>query len=273
MDYINSVKVRLTYKEINEGQYLLLTPKRRALTKVLSILWAVYLIILPLILPASATTYMDVQTTMTETINSNMTVEKITETDTDTTDSEITIESDTDTTIESNTDTSTDTQVDSEENLTSEDETTYDETYDDTNYIEPIETPTPTYKENAEGYRYQPTETELYYFYKIVQCEIGGGTYESKLRVCQVILNRIESSRFPNNMYDVIFAPDQFTPALNGAIYDATPSEDVIEACNDSLLASTPDYTDGALFFMLGVYDFTWATYKFTDESGHSFYE
>lgn len=269
MDYINSVKVRLTYKEINEGQFLLLKTKGRVLSRVLSILWIIYLIIFPLILPVSASTYMDTETMVTETFNSNIKVEKIISTD-NMTDSEIISETDLDTTLDTeiDTNTTTDTQTDSDTEIEH-----YEETYDNTNYNEEIEITTPIYNENSEEYRYQPTETELYYFYRIVQCEIGGGTYESKLRVCQVILNRIESDRFPNNMYDVIFAPGQFTPADNGYIYNATPSDDVIKACNDSLLTSTPDYTDGALFFMVGVYDFTWATYKFTDESGHSFYE
>lgn len=131
-----------------------------------------------------------------------------------------------------------------------------------------------------ETYRYLASEEELYWFYKIVDCEVSDGwgydrqsIYESKLRVAQVILNRVESSKFPNNIIDNIFAENQFSPVDAGALYDRVPSELTIQACNDALLSYTPDYTYGALYFMSGgVYYLSWATYLFTDDVGHSFF-
>ena len=43
-------------------------------------------------------------------------------------------------------------------------------------------------------------------------------------------MNRVESPLFPNTIYDVIFAPNQFTPAQNGTIHREPNAESVIAA-------------------------------------------
>ena len=56
---------------------------------------------------------------------------------------------------------------------------------------------------------------------------------KGKLAVGSVVLNRVDSDTFPDNIYDVIFDTKygvQFTPTANGRIYrDPTP-ESVIAA-------------------------------------------
>ncbi|HJC41086.1 MAG TPA: cell wall hydrolase, partial [Candidatus Intestinimonas pullistercoris] len=60
--------------------------------------------------------------------------------------------------------------------------------------------------------------------------ESGNQPLDGKLAVGTVIMNRVESPLFPNTIYDVIFAPNQFTPAQNGTIHREPNAESVIAA-------------------------------------------
>ena len=53
---------------------------------------------------------------------------------------------------------------------------------------------------------------------------------DGKLAVGTVIMNRVDSPRFPNTIYEVVCAPNQFTPVQNGAIYREPNAESVIAA-------------------------------------------
>ena len=50
----------------------------------------------------------------------------------------------------------------------------------------------------------------------IIQCEAGGESYEGKLAVGSVVLNRVSSSHFPNSIAGVIYQSGQFTPVASG---------------------------------------------------------
>ena len=58
----------------------------------------------------------------------------------------------------------------------------------------------------------------LYWLSRIISAESGNQSLDGKLAVGTVIMNRVESPLFPNTIYDVIFAPNQFSPASNGSI-------------------------------------------------------
>ena len=67
------------------------------------------------------------------------------------------------------------------------------------------------------------TENDLNWLAKIVHAEAQGESDEGKTGVANVVLNRVESSEFPNTVYDVVFDRQygvQFTPIANGAIYN-----------------------------------------------------
>lgn len=51
----------------------------------------------------------------------------------------------------------------------------------------------------------------------ILQCE-AGGSYDGMLAVGTVIMNRVESSRFPNTIRGVIYQSGQFSPTWNGSL-------------------------------------------------------
>ena len=58
--------------------------------------------------------------------------------------------------------------------------------------------------------------TELQLLAAIIECEAGGESYTGKIAVGNVVMNRIASSRFPNNMVDVLYQRHQFTPVTSG---------------------------------------------------------
>ena len=59
--------------------------------------------------------------------------------------------------------------------------------------------------------------SELELFAALLQCE-ALQDYECLLAVATVIMNRVESPRFPNTIRDVIYAPGQFEPTWTGRL-------------------------------------------------------
>lgn len=52
----------------------------------------------------------------------------------------------------------------------------------------------------------------------IIECEAGGESYEGKIGVGAVILNRMRSSEFPNTLSEVIYQSGQFEPVWTGKL-------------------------------------------------------
>ncbi|WP_099191426.1 stalk domain-containing protein [Tepidibacter mesophilus] len=57
------------------------------------------------------------------------------------------------------------------------------------------------------------TDEEMRLLAKIIQVESGNTRLEGRLGVANVVLNRVKSDRFPNNIKDVVYQPGQFPPA------------------------------------------------------------
>ena len=60
------------------------------------------------------------------------------------------------------------------------------------------------------------SDSELDMLAAIVYCEAGGECYKGKLAVAAVVVNRVQSSRYPNNVEDVIKQKSQFSPVRSG---------------------------------------------------------
>ncbi|MBQ7920679.1 MAG: cell wall hydrolase [Lachnospiraceae bacterium] len=86
---------------------------------------------------------------------------------------------------------------------------------------------------------------------RIVEAEAGGEDTEGKILVANVVLNRVESDKFPDTIEEVIFQKNgkvtQFSPVADGRYYTVEVSEDTIEAVNRAL--SGEDLSQGALYF------------------------
>ena len=75
----------------------------------------------------------------------------------------------------------------------------------------------------------------------IIWCEAGNQGYEGQLAVGAVIMNRVNSARYPNTIADVIYAPGQFTPAMYGKVLRTLE-----RGVNASCLQAAQDAMNGA---------------------------
>ncbi|HIT90881.1 MAG TPA: cell wall hydrolase [Candidatus Merdenecus merdavium] len=87
----------------------------------------------------------------------------------------------------------------------------------------------------------------------IIQCEAGGESYEGKVAVGAVIMNRVNSGSFPNTITDVVYQSGQFTPASSGVLSGVLSSgarSDCYQAAQDVLNGA--NNVGGRLFFHSG---------------------
>lgn len=66
---------------------------------------------------------------------------------------------------------------------------------------------------------------------RLVHSEAGNQDALGKRLVISVVLNRVESSKFPNTVHDVIYQPGQFSVVRNGSFDSAVVTVDDYEAC------------------------------------------
>lgn len=84
----------------------------------------------------------------------------------------------------------------------------------------------------------------------LIQCEAGGESYDGKLAVGAVVMNRLRSGRYGSAISDVIYAPGQFTPAGNGKVATVLangPKASCIQAAQEAI--NGVDNTGGAKSF------------------------
>lgn len=93
------------------------------------------------------------------------------------------------------------------------------------------------------GININSSEREL--LARLVRAEAGGESYEGMVAVASVVLNRVASSKFPNDIRGVIYAKNQFSPVANGSI-NKKALDIQYKAVDDALHR---DNTKGALFF------------------------
>lgn len=84
----------------------------------------------------------------------------------------------------------------------------------------------------------------------LIYCEAGIETYNGKLAVGAVVMNRVRSAAYPNTISGVIFASGQFTPALNGKVARVYGG-DIPESCWEAARAAINGETNvgGATHF------------------------
>lgn len=103
--------------------------------------------------------------------------------------------------------------------------------------------------ERSECYLLEEEERDI--LMRIVEAEAGNQDVEGRLLVANVILNRVESDQFPDNVRDVVFQKEngvsQFSPVSNGRIWKVEISEETSEAVERALAGE--DISDGALYF------------------------
>lgn len=81
---------------------------------------------------------------------------------------------------------------------------------------------------------------------RLVYGEARGETYKGQVAVAAVVLNRVESSKFPGSIAKVIYQPGAFSVVPDGQI-NLTPDQDALSAARDAMNGWDP--SGGALFY------------------------
>jgi N-acetylmuramoyl-L-alanine amidase len=122
------------------------------------------------------------------------------------------------------------------------------------------------------------SSTDLYWMSRIIHAEAEAEPYEGKVAVGNVIMNRVNSSKFPNTIKNVIFeyynGIPQFSPVADGTIYN-TPNADSIKAAK-AVFAGTNVVGKSTYFFNPDKSEGTWIVKNKTYVSrigNHVFYK
>lgn len=98
-------------------------------------------------------------------------------------------------------------------------------------------------------------ENDLYWMSRIITYESGNQPVAGQIGVGNVVLNRVESSRFPDTIKDVIFQQGQFAPVAAGAIY--LDPYDISVVCAKMVFEGYNTVGE-SLFFQQGRYGANW---------------
>ena len=111
------------------------------------------------------------------------------------------------------------------------------------------------------------TEEQIAIMQRCIETETYQCSFEAKVNVACVILNRIEHDEFPTDPIDIITAYNQFAYGRNNV------TEDTILALEYAFMIE--DTTNGCIAFRSDCSPDTWNGWEkqFTDESGHTFYK
>jgi uncharacterized protein YgiM (DUF1202 family) len=102
------------------------------------------------------------------------------------------------------------------------------------------------------GTVYSATSEEVKLLAAIAECEVGGVSERCMTAVAAVVLNRVKSSLYPNNIKSVIYQRSQFGPASSGKLarkLSSGVSASAMRAAKAALNGSDP--TNGGKYFKL----------------------
>jgi len=105
----------------------------------------------------------------------------------------------------------------------------------------------------------------------IVHGEAAAEPYIGKVAVAAVILNRVQSDKFPHTIAGVAYQPHAFESITNG-VANAQPSDESVKAAEDAINGWDPSH--GALFFWnpaKPVSKWIWTRKIITEIGGHVF--
>ena len=95
------------------------------------------------------------------------------------------------------------------------------------------------------------SEEDMEALLRIVEAEAGSEDEDGRLLVANVVLNRVDSERFPETVTEVVFQREngvnQFSPVANGRYYTVEVSDVTVSAVGRALMGE--NISEGALFF------------------------
>lgn len=95
----------------------------------------------------------------------------------------------------------------------------------------PEETTSPQDSGGSNKPVYKPETNDVDMLAALIECEAGDQSYYGMLCVGAVVVNRINSSRFPNTLYEVIYQPYQFTPVTVSGRFALVLARGANETC------------------------------------------
>lgn len=130
-------------------------------------------------------------------------------------------------------------------------------------------------------YRYSLSEEDYHVLLKIVQAEAGNEDEEGKMLVAGVVMNRVDSSKFPDTVSEVVMQKEngtyQFSPVANGTYQNVKVSQETI--CAVERVLKGEDLTGGALYFAARkaadpekMKWFDYSLVKLFEHGGHEFF-
>lgn len=101
--------------------------------------------------------------------------------------------------------------------------------------------------ENELPLLYDLSEENKYLLMKVTMSEAENQGLYGKLLVMKVIMNRYDSDRFSDTIYDIVYAPGQFAGTTTSKYKNLEPDEECYEALNMILYGWNE--SEGALYF------------------------
>ncbi len=112
---------------------------------------------------------------------------------------------------------------------------------------------TPTKRQSHSATAPAQSSSDLLWLARAIEAEAGGEPYQTKIAVGDVIMNRVHSPLFPNNIHDVLFqvvsGKYAFTCVQNGWIYH-TPSAASWDAARAVLYRHENIVPDALVFYV-----------------------
>ena len=125
--------------------------------------------------------------------------------------------------------------------------------------------------------KYQLSDKDLDALQRIVEAEAGGEDQDGKLLVANVVLNRVNSEKFPDTVLEVVMQREQgvaqFSPTVDGRMDRVSVSQETVDAV--SRVMNGEDVSAGALYFKSIYSDSSWfdrSLSRVLEHGNHIFY-
>jgi N-acetylmuramoyl-L-alanine amidase len=109
------------------------------------------------------------------------------------------------------------------------------------------QTAAPTKTSKSKKVKISLTNKEIDLLARLVRAEAQTESFEGKIAVACVVLNRVESKKFPDTIKEVIYARGQFQPVQNGEINKPADKESIKAV--KAALSDQRNLAPGSLFF------------------------